>query len=99
MRSLVVVRCCLIVCLVSQIGPRIRISDNGRHDTNKIIESLEMGAVSTGTRNIIGEHCAPFSIKRHDRYVILYIYTVYIYICILNGARCSSELNRELYKL
>ena len=49
MRSLVVVRCCLIVCLVSQIGPRIRISDNGRHDADKFsysMESLEMGAVS-----------------------------------------------------
>ena len=36
MRSLVVVRCCLIVCLVSQIGPRIRISDNGRHDADEV---------------------------------------------------------------
>ena len=56
MRSLVVVRCCLIVCLVSQIGARIHISDNGRHDADEIqlfhghgpmtMESLEMGAVS-----------------------------------------------------
>ena len=36
MRSLVVVRCCLIVCLVSLIGPRIHISDNGRHDADKV---------------------------------------------------------------
>ena len=36
MRSLVVVRCFLIVCLVSQIGPRIRISDNGRHDADEV---------------------------------------------------------------
>ena len=52
MRSLVAVRCCLIVCLVSQIGPRISISDNGRHDTDEVqvfhglMESLEMGAVT-----------------------------------------------------
>ena len=52
MRSLVVVRCCLIVCLVSQIGPRIRISDNGRHDADEfqlfhgVIATMEMGAVS-----------------------------------------------------
>ena len=38
MRSLVVVRCSLIVCLVAQIGLQIRISDKGRHahDTDEV---------------------------------------------------------------
>ena len=36
MRSLVVVRCCIIVCLVAQIGPRICISDKGRHDADEV---------------------------------------------------------------
>ena len=36
MQSLGVVRCCLIVCLVAQIGPRIRIADKGRHDADEV---------------------------------------------------------------
>ena len=50
MRSLVVVRCCLIVCLVSQIGPRIRISDNVRHDADEV--QLFHGVIRDGCREL-----------------------------------------------
>ena len=50
MRRLVVVRCCLIVCLVSQIGPRIRISDNGRHDADEV--QLFHGVIGDGCREL-----------------------------------------------
>ena len=40
----------LIVCLVSQIGPRIRISDNGRHDTDKV--QLFHGVIGDGCREL-----------------------------------------------
>ena len=50
MQSLVVVRCCLIVCLVSQIGPRIRISDNGRHDVDEV--QLFHGVIGDGCREL-----------------------------------------------
>ena len=51
MRSLVVVRCCLIVCLVSQIGPpQVRISDNGRHDPDEV--QLFHGVIGDGCREL-----------------------------------------------
>ena len=48
MRSLVVVRCCLIVFF--QIGPRIRISDNGRRDADEV--QLFYGLIGDGCREL-----------------------------------------------
>ncbi len=48
--SLVVVRCCVIVCLVSLIGPPIRIFDNGRHDADKV--QLFHGVIGDGCRQL-----------------------------------------------
>ena len=52
MRSLVVVRCCLIVCLISRIGPRIRISDNGRHDADEVQLFHDHGVIGDGCREL-----------------------------------------------